>query len=560
MRFVINKPNVSEGEAKSLLLSPREKISVDIETVSLENRLPLGIAIAVSPDSGFYFFNPEDELLGIIPQTPVVLFQNAKFDIPILKKLGWGIQHYEDTNILAYSAGILENSLNMLSQSILYRDCPSVTSQWRKKNQGNIGIDHVKLAGISIIHACNTYALWDKLPKIPLYYEIDKPCIELLIEMEEWGLTIDQYMLTQVEQATMVKALQLEQELKQELGQINLASNPQIVKALQSKGIIGTRKTKGGAESVSEESLRPLKNPLTDKLLEYRGEMKTITTYVPAFRNTDNNGRIHTDFGNTDTGRWKSSNPNLQNISRNDLRKCIVSPCGYSFICLDANQIELRVISILSQDPLLLEALKTEDLHMTTAIQVFGWTEDKEVMTKRRYNAKQGNFAIIYGADEFRIAELLGMSVPEAQEWLSVYFSKYKVLDRWIKSIKKQAKEDGYVVNMFGRIRPLPELSGGSWKIREKAEREAVNTICQGTAVDIVKKIMLYLKEILNPEVRLVLQVHDEILLEVPDRLVQETLKKSKELALVFPDYPVSISMGKCYGTLEKINNKKEEK
>ena len=443
MRFAINKPNVSEEEAKSLLLSPKEKISVDIETVSLENRLPLGIAVAVSPKLGFYFFNPRDELLGIIPQTPLVLFQNAKFDIPILWKLNWGIQRYEDTKILAYSAGILENSLGALSQSLLHRDCPSVTSQWRKKNQGNIGIDHVKMAAMSIIHACNTFALWDKLPKIPLYYEIDKPCIKLLMEMEGWGLTIDQYMLTQVEQATVSKTKQLEQELWQELGQINLASNPQVTKALQDKGIIGTRKTRGGAESVSEESLRPLKNPLTDKLLEYRGEIKTITTYVPAFRSTDNNGRIHTEFGNTDTGRWKSSNPNLQNITRNDLRKSIVSSHGYTFISLDAIQIELRVIAVLSQDPLLLEALRTEDLHMATAIQVFGWTDDKEVMAKRRYDAKQGNFAVIYGADEFKVAEMLNMSVPEAQEYLRAYFEKYKVLDRWIKSVKKQAKEIG---------------------------------------------------------------------------------------------------------------------
>ncbi len=319
LRFAVNQPNLSQEEAERLLLSPRNYIAIDIETVSLSNRLPLGIAVAISDSIGFYFFDTRDALIAqVLAVTPKVIFHNASFDIPILIKLGYTIRYYEDTMLLAYSAGILDKSLGALSDSILHKSCPLVASQWRKKDQGNIAIDQVKMGGMSIIHACNTYALWEKLPKTPLYEDIDRPCIDLLMEMERWGLLIDQYKLTKVEQVAVVKANQMEQELKAELGDINLASNPQVVKALQAKGILGTRKTKAGKDSVSEESLRPLNHPVADKLLDWRSVMKTLTTYIPAFRTVDSIGRIHTSFGYTDTGRWSSSNPNLQNLTRNE--------------------------------------------------------------------------------------------------------------------------------------------------------------------------------------------------------------------------------------------------
>ena len=317
MRFIVNDVNLGREGAEELLRRPRDKIALDIETVSLVNTMPLGIAVAVDGDTGFYFFNPRDPLLKeVIEATPTILMHNAAFDMPILSELGIKIQNYEDTMLQAYAGGILEKSLADLSFSVLGRDCPSVTSQWKKKNQGNIAIDHVKMGGMCIIHACNTYGLWDRLPMTELYRDIDRPSIDLVIEMEHWGLLIDQVMLTEVEQETVVKANKMEAELRGLLGDINLASNPQVVVALQAKGIIGTRKTKAGAASVSEESLKPLNHPTTNLLLKYRSLMKTLTTYVPAFRSTDAGGRIHTRFGYTNTGRWSSSGPNLQNITR----------------------------------------------------------------------------------------------------------------------------------------------------------------------------------------------------------------------------------------------------
>ena len=235
------------------------------------------------------------------------------------------------------------------------------------------------------------------------------------------------------------------------------------------------------------------------------------------------------------------------------LRSCIVSEEGYTFLSLDANQIELRVLAILSQDPQLLEDLKTEDLHMATAIRMFGWTDDEGVMKKRRYDAKQGNFALVYGADEEKLATMLECSVLEAQEFMAEHKRTYPVLYQWMGATIAQAKIDGYVTNMFGRIRPIPELNAGSFSLRQKGEREAINTIVQGTAVDIVKKMMLYLRDIYPTEARLVLQVHDEILWEVPDEWMVMTLKLSKELEYAFPDYPCTVKTGKIYGELKEV-------
>jgi DNA polymerase I-like protein with 3'-5' exonuclease and polymerase domains len=324
MRFIVNK-QCTLDEALALIQQSRNKVAVDIETVSLENTLPLGIGIAISPDIGFYFFDVRDELAHLmIESVKTVIFQNIKFDLPILwllgYRVGWKLENWEDTLQIAHSAGILKASLPILSQELLLKECPSVTSLWRKANQGNVAIDHVKLGQICITHACLTYELEGKLPKTSLYHLIDKPCLPLLMEMEKWGVLIDQYALTRVEQAVMNQVTPLEAELKQELSIENLASNPQVAEALKKLNIIGTRKTKSAKDSVSEESLKPLNLPLTNKLLHWRSLMKNLTTYIPAFRNVDAQGRVHTVFGNTNTGRWRSGDkdqnkPNLQNIT-----------------------------------------------------------------------------------------------------------------------------------------------------------------------------------------------------------------------------------------------------
>jgi DNA polymerase-1 len=235
------------------------------------------------------------------------------------------------------------------------------------------------------------------------------------------------------------------------------------------------------------------------------------------------------------------------------LRSCIIAEQGHTLIVTDASQIELRVAALLSQDPVMIEDLKSKDLHMATAIRVFGWVDDPEEMTKRRYKAKTLNFAILYGADAFKISEMTGMSVEEAKAMQVQYFKTYCVLKAWMDRIQREAKENGYVTNLFGRLRPIPELQSTSLKIRARGERKAVNTVVQGTAVDIFKKIMLNLRATLDGRVHIILQVHDEIILECPDHLIPDTLAVIADLKSYFPEYPLSTEMGKCYGELEKV-------
>ena len=238
------------------------------------------------------------------------------------------------------------------------------------------------------------------------------------------------------------------------------------------------------------------------------------------------------------------------------LRSCMVAEPDYTFICMDASQLELRVVAILSKDPLMLESLTAKDLHLATAIQVFGWTDDEDEMKHRRYNAKQLNFAILYGADAYKVSEMADCTVIEAEELIAQYFRTYYILKAWIDEAKRLAKVNGFVTNLFGRIRPIPELNSSSWSLREKGEREAINTIVQGTAVDIVKLMMLYLRGLLDKSIRLVLQVHDEMVWEIPDRLLEDTIHKAQSLVTVFPDYPCTIKVGKVYG---EVKDYKEE-
>ena len=235
------------------------------------------------------------------------------------------------------------------------------------------------------------------------------------------------------------------------------------------------------------------------------------------------------------------------------LRSTIIAEQGYSFISLDAKQVEMVVLGILSQDQNLLTDLRTGDLHLATALRMYGQTDDPDEMKLRRYRAKQGNFADIYDISDGGLAELLECSLEEVIMFREDRKQAYPRVYEWMEEVKAKAKEDGYVVNMFGRIRPLPELYAGNWRMREQAEKKIVNTLCQGTASDVVKLAMLYLRRILDKRVRLVLQVHDEVLWECPNSLLQQSLESCKELRQAFPDYPFAVCVGIRYSELKEI-------
>ena len=246
------------------------------------------------------------------------------------------------------------------------------------------------------------------------------------------------------------------------------------------------------------------------------------------------------------------------------LRSTIVAETGYTFISLDASQIELRRIAHRSGDPQMVADLLTGDLHLASAIRIANlkgegmeWLEDPDLKHKKRYDAKQVNFAVIYGAEAYKIAQMIEGTEEEGQQLLDYHRQAYPRLWAWMDEQVRIAKEQGYVVSTFNRKRPLPDLYSGSWKVREKAEREVVNTLIQGEAVDIVKLAMMYMRDILDKSIRLVLQVHDEMLWECPDPLLSLALEQCKELDGAFPEYPWTIKVGKIYGSMEDV--KEEE-
>ena len=267
-------------------------------------------------------------------------------------------------------------------------------------------------------------------------------------------------------------------------------------------------------------------------------------------------GRTGKEVGMSDTIEQVEKTPTL--------RSCIIASPGYTFLSLDAIQIELKVAAYLSGDPLMIQAAESQDMHLATAMLIYAdkITEEgielgSDQMKVLRYSAKQINFAVLYGAEAYKIAEMSDGSLTEeeAQELITRYFTTFHVLKAFIDGGITRAKADGFVKSIFGRIRPLPELYAGSYKIREKAEREVFSTLCQGTAIDIVKQAMLRLRSLFPRTVRLVLQVHDEILWEVLDELLQICIELSKDLKQSFPLYPFHVSVGKVYGELEEIKD-----
>jgi DNA polymerase-1 len=235
------------------------------------------------------------------------------------------------------------------------------------------------------------------------------------------------------------------------------------------------------------------------------------------------------------------------------LRNCMIAEQDYTFLSLDASQIELRVLAILSGDTRMIEDIRTGDLHQATATRMFGWIEDPDLRKKKRYDAKQVNFAMVYGADEFKLSEMLDCSLQEAKKFMVEHRTAYPRMYQWAGEKRAEARANGFVVNMFGRKRPLPELYSSVLSIKEKAEREVVNTIVQGTAVDIVKMAMLTLRDLYPKSIRLILQVHDEMVWEVPDELLDEAIETSKELNNYFPNYPFTACVGKRYGSLKEL-------
>ena len=380
-------------------------------------------------------------------------------------------------------------------------------------------------------------ALYDVLPEKlrkngmeKLYYEIELPLCRVLAEMEVAGVKADQMALISLGSMLQSRIETAQQTIFGFAGrEFNINSTKQLGELLFDElKLPAGKKTKSGY-STNADVLEKLKgkHPIIEAILDYRAMTKLKSTYADGLvKQIADDGRIHTTFQNmvTATGRLSSTDPNLQNIPvrtelGSEIRRMFVPDDGCVFVDADYSQIELRVLAHIADDKTMQEAFRSGfDIHTATAAQVFGVAPEQVTPLMRRH-AKAVNFGIVYGISEFSLSEDIGVSRKEARQYIDNYLAHYAGVKAYMHDIVEQAKKDGYVTTLFGRRRDLPELKSSNFNIRSFGERVALNTPIQGTAADIIKLAMLRVDAALRKKkltARLVLQVHDELIVECP--------------------------------------------
>ncbi|MHB1093486.1 DNA polymerase I [Thiobacillus sp.] len=371
----------------------------------------------------------------------------------------------------------------------------------------------------------------DKLAFV--YRHIELPVAEILFRMERTGVLLDRTLLATQSGELGRKMLELEQRAYQEAGQpFNLGSPKQIGDILfTQKGLPVVKKTPSGAPSTDEETLEQLAldHPIARAILDYRGMAKLKSTYTDKLPQMINpaTGRVHTSYSQATavTGRLASSDPNLQNIPARTaegrrIREAFIAPPGHMLVSADYSQIELRIMAHLSDDAGLLKAFAEDrDIHTATAAEVFGVALD-DVSADQRRMAKVINFGLIYGMSAFGLASQLSLERSAAQAYIDRYFARYPGVADYMQRTRETARSQGYVETVFGRRLYLPEINARNPQRRQGAERAAINAPMQGTAADLIKLAMIAVQGWLDTEKlasRLLLQVHDELILEVPE-------------------------------------------
>ena len=365
-----------------------------------------------------------------------------------------------------------------------------------------------------------------------VFFQLELPLAPVLARMEERGIAIDHAAFAAFLAETQKDLDGLTERIYSLAGRVfNIRSSQQLSDLLFTVlDLPKAGKTKGGAMSTSQEALEKLtgKHPVIDAILEYRKLEKLRSTYLePLPRLADATGRIHTTFNQTATatGRLSSSNPNLQNIpvrgpAGKRMRGCFIAAPGMSVISADYSQIELRVLAHLSGDPTLLDAFRNnEDIHSRTAGLLFD-VPLAEVTPDQRRNAKTINFGLIYGMGAQKLAQELHTSLKEAKEFIERYFARLSRLKEFYDTIEEEARQHGFVSTMTGRRRLTPDILSENTQLRSQARRQAINTRIQGSAADIIKLAMIAVEndpELRDLEARLLLQIHDELLLEAPE-------------------------------------------
>ena len=391
--------------------------------------------------------------------------------------------------------------------------------------------------------------LWPQLEAEPrlktLYESIEQPLVAVLFRMERTGVLVDRELLKRQSTELAARMLELQTQAHVEAGgPFNVDSPKQLQEILFGKlGIPVIRKTPTGQPSTAEDVLEELAATyaLPKLILEYRQIAKLKSTYTDKLPEQIDlqTGRIHTSYHQAvaATGRLSSSDPNLQNIpirtpEGRRIRQAFVAPPGFSLIAADYSQIELRIMAHLSGDASLLTAFAEDrDVHQATAAEVFGAALDA-VTAEQRRSAKAINFGLIYGMSAFGLARQLGIGRTEAQRYVDLYFDRYPGVKRYMDETKEKAREAGYVETIFGRRLYLPEIQSRNQALRQYAERSAINAPMQGSAADIIKRAMIDVDAWLQSSAvraRLIMQVHDELILEVADAEIAAVVQQVRD-------------------------------
>ena len=534
------------------IIKTKEIFSLDTETTGTDPITAelVGMSFSFAKNQAFYVPVPADrhEAEKIVNEfkevlenpTTLKVGQNIKYDMTVLSNYGVEVQGpIFDTMIAHYVLQPeLRHNMDYLAEIYLHYQTIHIEELIgsKGKNQGNMrDLSPEAVCNYACEDADITLQLKEVLEKElkdngadRLFYDIEMPLVPVLAYMERNGVCVDTEALKETSRHFTARMKQIEEEVHQMAGmEFNISSPKQVGEVLFDKLKITdkAKKTKTGQYVTSEEVLESLKNKhqIVEKILDYRGLKKLLSTYIDALPQLINprTGKIHTSFNQTvtATGRLSSSNPNLQNIPiRNEdgkeIRKAFIPEEGCEFFSADYSQIELRIMAHLSGDKNMIEAFQEgDDIHASTASKVYKIGLD-EVTREQRSKAKTANFGIIYGISVFGLAERMNVPRSEAKELIEGYFQTYPQVKEYMDMSIAKARENGYIETIFGRKRFLPDISSHNAVVRGYAERNAINAPIQGSAADIIKVAMINIYRRFKDEnirSKMILQVHDEL-------------------------------------------------
>ena len=573
-----------EFEALLDRLSRAEIAAIDTETTSLNYMQAeiVGISVAIVSNEAYYIplmheydgvpkqLDREYVLQKLKPwledKEAKKIGHNLKYDSHIFANHGIELNGTDfDSMLESYvlNSTATRHNLNAVAKRYLNLDTTSYEDV-AGKGAKQIGFNQVNLED-AIHYAAEdadvSFQLHQTLhPKLmainslaKLYTNIEVPLLKVLQTIERNGVLIDESMLQKQSDQFAITLKELESKAYSIAGaEFNLNSPKQLQEILYDKlSLPILKKTPKGQPSTAESVLQRLAEdfPIVQTILNYRTTAKLKTTYtdkLPLMINQDT-GRVHTSYHQavTATGRLSSSDPNLQNIpirtvEGRRIRQAFIAPKGFQILAADYSQIELRIMAHNSQDPGLLDAFQAGlDIHQATAAEIFA-VDLQSVSAEQRRSAKAINFGLIYGMSAFGLTRQLGITRGDAQEYIELYFARYPKVKEYMDAIRNQARESGFVETVFGRRLYLPDIDSRNYQRRQYAERSAINAPMQGTAADIIKKAMIDLEQRLVAEsinAKIIMQVHDELVLEVEDssvgavsELVTEAMGKAADL------------------------------